>query len=205
MNGGYEEGYRSCPCFWGTEPGSFVRLFKDVIGDTNGLRVLDAGCGEGKNSVFLAEFGAIVDAVDISALAVENGKKQWPSVSGLNWRIGDIQHMELPSGYYDAVIGYGVLHCMPDEITLKSLLSRLQKATRPWGYNILCTFNSRSQDLSAHPNFHPTLFPHSYYLEAYSAWRIVAESDSDLVEEHPHNNIVHTHSMSRILAQRVDR
>jgi hypothetical protein len=26
MNGGYDDGYRNCSCFWGVDPGSFVKL-----------------------------------------------------------------------------------------------------------------------------------------------------------------------------------
>ncbi len=48
MSGGYDDGYRECPCFWGDEPGSLVRVLCDHIGPVRGFAVLDAGCGEGK-------------------------------------------------------------------------------------------------------------------------------------------------------------
>ena len=82
-------------------------------------------------------------------------------------------------------------------------LASLQNATRTGGHFALCTFNSRRQDLTAHPGFNPYLTVHSEYLSAFSTWEIIAESDSDLTERHPHNNVEHTHSLSRIVARKA--
>src|SRR6202042_3192508 len=78
--GGYDAAYRQCPCFWGTEPGRMVQLLarSTVLA---GAHVLDLGCGEGKNAVFLASLGCIVEAWDISAAALSNAKAAWPDAS----------------------------------------------------------------------------------------------------------------------------
>lgn len=70
-------------------------------------------------------------------------------------------------------------------------------------YNVICAFNVRRQELDAHPGFSPTLLSHEDYLAAYASWDLVKESDSDLTETHPHNNLEHTHSMTRILARKT--
>lgn len=68
-DGGYDEGYAKCTHLWGLEPGSLVRrVFQDD--DLSGLSVLDAGCGDGKNALWLARRGANVIALDVSALAL---------------------------------------------------------------------------------------------------------------------------------------
>jgi hypothetical protein len=69
MSGGYDDGYRRCPCFWGKTPGKLVSALADIVPSFHGLRILDAGCGEGKNAVFFAQRGAFVRAIDVSALA----------------------------------------------------------------------------------------------------------------------------------------
>jgi hypothetical protein len=66
----------------------------------------------------------------------------------------------------------------------------------------MCAFNSRSQDLRAHPGFRPTLLDHASYERAFCGWNLIESSDRDLVERHPHNDIEHSHSLTRILAQR---
>ena len=47
------------------------------------LRVLDLGCGEGKNAAFLASRGALVEAIDSSELALANARSAWPSAENV--------------------------------------------------------------------------------------------------------------------------
>jgi 2-polyprenyl-3-methyl-5-hydroxy-6-metoxy-1,4-benzoquinol methylase len=163
---------------------------------------LDAGCGEGKNAIYLARLGAAVRAVDISAVAIRNARRAWGDAELVSWEVADISTLKYSVGAYDLVIAYGLLHCLPDEDTIRTLIERLQETTRPGGYNVICTFNSRSQDLIAHPDLDPTLLSHGQYLDYYRSWEICHESDRDLHEVHPNNLIPHSHSMTRIIARR---
>jgi len=203
MNGGYDDGYRDCPCFWGHEPGSLVRVLCDHIGSVRGLAVLDAGCGEGKNAAFLAAGGAVVDAFDVSVLAIQNGRRYFTDHVGIRWRVGDVRETALPQNQYDVVIAYGLLHCLPSASEVRDVITRLQNATRSSGYNVICAFNNRRQELHAHPGFSPSLLSHADYVATYASWEVLKESDSDLTERHPHNNLEHTHSMTRILVRKV--
>src|SRR4051812_34384630 len=83
-DGGYDDGYSGCPCFWGRSPGSLVRDFLKSNPSLEGRNVLDLGCGEGKNAYALASAGASVDAVDCSAIAIANGKRAFPNPN-INW------------------------------------------------------------------------------------------------------------------------
>ena len=202
MNGGYDDGYRACPCFWGTEPGSFVQLLATHFDRVAGLRVLDAGCGEGKNAAFFAQQGALVDALDLSELAIGNGRKLWGHLTGISWQVADVRNAEIRPQQYDVVVAYGLLHCLASAAEVIKVLTRLQDATRSAGYLVLCAFNSRLQDLSAHPGFNPCLLSHTDYVRAFAGWEIVSDSDSDLTERHPHNDIEHTHALTRLVAQK---
>jgi tellurite methyltransferase len=200
--GGYDDGYAACPCFWGQEPSSLVVRLTEQTGPLNGTLVLDAGCGEGKNAVYLARHGAIVHALDVSTLAISNGKKQWSNVGGVTWLIKDISKTTMNESEYDVVIAYGMLHCLQDEDEITSVVRKLQAATKCGGYNVLCAFNSRKHCLLAHPNLTPCLLDHSRYVNFYKQWEILTCTDSDLEEAHPHNNIRHQHSLTRILARK---
>jgi SAM-dependent methyltransferase len=203
MSGGYDDGYRGCPCFWGNEPGSLVRVLCDQIGSVRGFAILDAGCGEGKNAAFLAAGGAVIDAFDVSVLAIQNGQRYFADRVGIRWRVGDIRETDLPQNHYDVVIAYGLLHCLPSAAEVRDVINRLQDATASSGYNVICAFNDRRQELHAHPGFSPALLSHADYMAAYASWEVLRESDLDLTERHPHNNLKHTHSMTRILARKV--
>jgi len=202
MTGGYDNGYRACNCFWGRTPGSLILQLKQRIDSFDGLQVLDAGCGEGKNAVYLSSHGASVYAFDISPLALANAKQAWGDVHGIKWEVGDIRTMPLPEGRYDLILAYGLLHCLPDLYTIEHTVARLKNSTRPGGYNIVVAFNHRHQELDAHSEFSPCLVEHSMYARMYDGWQIIQLTDSDLTETHPHNHIKHTHSMTRILAQK---
>lgn len=202
-NGGYDAGYRACPCFWGDTPGSLVEMLVKRLEDLAGLTVLDAGCGEGKNAAYLAGHGARVQGIDISPLAIENAKRAWPEKERLKYQVADIRSYDLESNCYDVVIAYGLLHCFQTVEEIEMTLTKIQKATKNGGYNVICAFNERQHEFKgAHAGFEPLLISHKGYLDFYKSWNVIYESDTDLKETHPHDMIEHTHSMTRILAQR---
>lgn len=200
-DGGYDVGYEASPCFWGREPGTFVKELAKRCVTLYGAHVLDAGCGEGKNAHFLASLGAHVVAIECSAAALANARALWPS-DKIEWIEGDIRSQQVVEQKFDVVVAYGLTHCLNGLDEIASLIQKLKRGTKPGGRNVLCAFNSRFQDLLAHPGFTPCLLQHETYLKAYEDWDIELVSDEDLTEVHPHNNIVHTHALTRILARR---
>lgn len=204
--GGYDEGYAACSCFWGREPGRLVRRLVELAGSMNGLRILDAGCGEGKNAHFLARLGADVLAVDVSELALANAQLAWrdSSPGQVAWAQGSIENYPLPASQFDVVVAYGLLHCLESESAITQAIRRLAFIARPQAWLVLCAFNARSQELDAHEAFQPTLLAHDVYLQIVSdsGFKVLESTDEDLTETHPHNQISHTHSMTRIIARR---
>jgi SAM-dependent methyltransferase len=201
-DGGYDTGYRNCPCYWGKEPGSLVRMLPQIL-DLKGAWTLDLGCGEGKNAAFLAGNGATVDAVDVSSIGLEHARATWPPFVALRWELADATVRPIPPERYDVIIAYGLLHCLPSEEAVAGTIGRMQAGTRPGGFNVVCAYNARHQELdAAHPFFRPTLLPHSWYMSAYRGWEHLVATDTDLREAHPDTAIEHTHSMTRLLARR---
>jgi len=203
MNGAYDEGYAACPCFWGRQPGSLMQDLERHLPDVLGLRVLDVGCGEGKNAIYFARRGALVHALDISEHAIKNAKQAWSYHSNILWNIADIRSMMFSEQEFDVVIAYGLFHCLLNPEEVSQTVFKLKNATRPGGFHVVCTFNNRYQDLTlAHPRFFPVLLSHQYYVQCYNDWTVLHATDQDLHEIHPHNKVPHVHSMSRIIARR---
>ena len=77
-------------------------------------RVLELGCGNGRNALFLAGIGCKVDAVDFSQEAVdwanESAKKADLSVK---FHCSDIFKAEFADGSYDLVYDSGCFHHLP--------------------------------------------------------------------------------------------
>jgi SAM-dependent methyltransferase len=201
-SGGYDDGYLNCSCFWGQEAGSLIKRLSDYRETVDQCHVLDAGCGEGKNAIHLARQGAVVDAWDVSEYALRNARAAWPDSHLVRWNCGDVQSAQLDAHKYDIVIMYGLLHCLDNRVAIADFISRAKSFTLRSGLHVLVAFNSRRQELEAHPGFNPTLMAHQEYLAMYREWNVLFQSDQDLHEAHPHNNIPHVHSMTRLIAQK---
>jgi len=82
-----------------------------------GETVLDAGCGEGVLSWYLAERGAKVTAMDISAPNVENARA-FLEKKGVLDRVtvlqGDAEKLPFPDASFDWVVSSHVLEHLPD-------------------------------------------------------------------------------------------
>jgi 2-polyprenyl-3-methyl-5-hydroxy-6-metoxy-1,4-benzoquinol methylase len=95
-----------------------------------GESVLDAGCGEGVLSWFLAERGARVTAMDISRPNLENARR-FLEKKGVLDRLtlvqGDAEALPFPEASFDWVISSHVLEHLPD---FDKGLSEIRRVTR---------------------------------------------------------------------------
>jgi SAM-dependent methyltransferase len=68
-------------------------------------RALDVACGAGRNALFLAEAGYEVDAVDISAIALERARQSAAERDvEVNWLVTDLEEAPLPAHRYDVIL-----------------------------------------------------------------------------------------------------
>ena len=81
-----------------------------ILPAASGARALDVACGRGRNSLFLAHQGFVVDAVDVSAAAIAQGAYQaLQSRQPINWCCQDVQRHNAaeswrPQHQYDLII-----------------------------------------------------------------------------------------------------
>ena len=57
MSESYERKYTSDELFWGRHPSGLARIFFERHLPQGGEKMLDAGCGEGRDSIFFARAG----------------------------------------------------------------------------------------------------------------------------------------------------
>ncbi len=87
-------------------------------------KVLDPGCGLGVESIWLAEQGFEVTAMDVSELALEKAKTAAGSLSTqINWLHLDIMHADLPTNEFDFIFDRGFFHTF-DSADERSLVAR---------------------------------------------------------------------------------
>jgi tellurite methyltransferase len=187
--------------FWGRSPGSLVQRFVSNV-SCKGLRVLDLGCGEGKNAHALARAGAAVTAVDCSELAIANGRRAFADAE-IEWIISEGATYLSDCEPFDVVVMYGLLHCLPSLEAISTMIASALRKTHRDGYQIVATFNDGPHDLSAHPGLKPTLATHEFYLHQYRRLELVTQCTEIIHEVHPHNAIPHYHSLTRLTARRT--
>lgn len=71
----YEDLYKDPEYYWGVQPSAMCFRVLEFMPPTRHLKLLDIGCGEGKDAVFFARNGYDVTAFDISDAGVEKTKR----------------------------------------------------------------------------------------------------------------------------------
>jgi SAM-dependent methyltransferase len=111
-----------------------------------GMRVLDAGCGYGRNLVHLLREGCEVFALDADAEGVEHVRKLSASLqTGLpaeNFQVGAIERMPFSDGFADVVLCNSVLHFARDDRHFRAMLAELWRVLKPGGM-LFCRLGSR--------------------------------------------------------------
>jgi len=122
----------------------FDQILRGNIGP--GMRVLDAGCGYGRNLVCLLREGCEVFALDQDAEGVDHVRKLSSSLAtGLppeNFQVGPIEKMPFADGFADVVMCSSVLHFARDEKHFRSMITELWRVLRPGGM-LFCRLGSR--------------------------------------------------------------
>ena len=111
-----------------------------------GMRVVDAGCGYGRNLVHLLREGVDIFAVDASAEAVGHVRalaaELAPELPVGNFQVGAIEKMPWPDGFADVVICNSVLHFARDEKHFLAMVEELWRVVKPGGM-LFCRLGSR--------------------------------------------------------------
>lgn len=102
-----------------------------------GMRIFDAGCGSGRNLVYLLRAGHEVFGVDADARAVESTRRLAaslaPSLPAENFRVEPIEANSFADGFADVAISSAVLHFARDEDHFAAMARGTWRAVRPGG------------------------------------------------------------------------
>ena len=109
----------------------FDQLLRGNI--TPGMRVLDAGCGSGRNLVYLLHEGYEIFASDQDPAAIEHVRTVLPTLPANHLRVEPIEAISYPNGSFDLVICSAVLHFSRDEAHFDAMLRNLWRMLKPGG------------------------------------------------------------------------
>jgi tellurite methyltransferase len=164
------------------------------------LKLLDIGCGEGRNAVFFARNGYHVTAFDASPKGVEK-TRQLAADAGVPVEsfAADINQFHL-SDRFDVLFSTGVLQHVPAE-SRKELFANYRTCTNPGGLNVFSVFVKKPFIAKA-PDAERTA--HKWIsgelLTYYHDWRI--EFCTEEIFECMSSGMPHQHAVNRIIARK---
>lgn len=116
-----------------------MEIIKDILKHKKSGKVLDLGCGEGGNSLFLSKNGFDVTCVEISKTAIKNIKEESIKQNlKLNIIESDIEKFNF-NEKYDIIIGAGILHFVTSS-HISEFLNNVKIYTNKDGLNIFDFF-----------------------------------------------------------------
>ena len=125
----YEKWYDCDGYYWGTEPADFLDELISLCPPSKDKKVLDIGCGEGKDAVYMAQKGYDVTAFDLT----ENGIKKtirFAEEKGVkvNAYVDDINTFETDE-QFDIIYSSGTIQYLFEE-NKKGFFEKLNRITK---------------------------------------------------------------------------
>jgi SAM-dependent methyltransferase len=129
------------------------------------VRALDVACGPGRNSVFLAEHGFVVDAVDNSKTGIEMARafaeeRGEGVVENLNLVVADLADFTIAPDSYDLIVNFYYLD--------RGLIPKTAAGLKEGGYLVFETFTKE------HAGFGEKSDP-AHYLDTNELIRLVLD------------------------------
>jgi tellurite methyltransferase len=113
----------------------FDQLLKGRI--LPGMRILDAGCGAGRNLVYFLREGYAVYAADADSQAVFSvrslAQALAPALPASNFRVESLERMSFEDGCADVVLSNAVLHFAEDDAAFEAMLKGSWRVLKPGG------------------------------------------------------------------------
>ena len=201
--GKYDNLYDDAEVLWPAKPGRVLNWM--LRHHPAPKRVIDIGCGDGKNAVFLAEQGAQVECFDVSQAALNAFSKRLSKHSSkIRNRVSiaelDVCSALLEPSAYDCAVFYGVGHCLNDQCFDNSL-ALIEKALSTHGWLCFCAFNSDLPVPAWHNTGKLTLRHHDVILRSLRRFDIVMVERGTITESHVDVS-EHSHALTWVLARK---
>lgn len=167
---------------FGVAPCRFLETHRQFL--NVGATALSVADGEGRNSVWLAEQGLAVTALEISPVAVAKARRLARGRGvDVDFVELDILAMPWPTGTHDLVVGIFIQFVGPEEREIQ--FARMKQAVKPGGLLLLHGYTPRQLEYrTGGPSAIENLYTEALLREAFADWDILVlhEHDDELAE-----------------------
>lgn len=182
------------------KPNTTITEFEHLI--NNRSKILEVGCGEGQNAIYLAGKGYLVDAFDLSEHGIAKLKHRCKlSNTQVNAFVADLTTYQFEQNY-DMIVCFGTLHFVAKD-EWKRFINKAKKYTNIGGIHIIQIFTDTvpaSEDIAP---FAIGLAKDEEIKELYTDWEILQFKSYVFEDEHP-NVPKHLHASNKIVARRIN-
>ncbi len=202
-NNPYDQKYAGQEYYWGKKPSAICDKVIEIVQPSTDFqpRLLDLGCGEGRNAVHFARHGFQVVGMDTSSVGLEKTKRlaeeAGVSVETIQADIITYRVSEL----YNVIFSGGTLHYLPPEVRAERF-QNYREATSPGGLNVFSVFVRKPFIPRKAPDAETTSFPYKSgeLMGYYWDWEILhcAEEIFDCMS----GGAPHKHAANRIIAKK---
>ncbi|MBU0847634.1 phage portal protein, partial [Patescibacteria group bacterium] len=93
-------------------PSLFAQEFIEEVRNSNiGRRILEIGCGNGRDSILFARAGFIVSAIDVASGAIDLARQNAADAEvQINFRVANAERLPFTDNSFDALFSLSVLH-----------------------------------------------------------------------------------------------
>jgi len=196
----YDSRYSKKEFYWGLKPHNLV--VDSIQHLPKNSKVLDLGCGEGKDSFFLAKNNFNVTAIDFSEEGIRK-LNAFAKKEKLNIKtdVSDVKSYLQDCEKFDAIFAMNVLQFI-DEKNIFKTIQQIQSKTKPKGLNVIASFvaetpKQKKMVLSKGRYF----FDEGELKELYKDWKILFYEEK-LGDWETHGEPRHRHFTVKIIAQK---
>lgn len=196
----WEETYKADDVMaFSLEPNRTVKEFEHLLKEQS--NILEAGCGEGQNVLYLAKQSyRNIDAFDISEAGISKLKRRC-GISRLHIH-GFVQDLTDYSfdKKYDWIMSFATL-CFVEKMAWKQFIIRAKENTSSGGVHIMHTF---TDTVPASPDIAPFaigLAKEGEIKDMYQDWEVLQFQSYTFEDEHP-NVPKHMHAVNKIVARK---
>jgi SAM-dependent methyltransferase len=135
MNNIWNKVYSNDSSFFGDQPSKFALIFYENFIKNKVKKVLELGCGQGRDSLFFASKGLYVHAIDSSKVAIENLTTKTKELNlDINLKyINAVEGLPFSNGYFDAVYSHMFYNMGFSDDELKFLFNESKRVLKSKG------------------------------------------------------------------------
>ncbi len=197
----YENYYACDGYFWGTKEADLCHELIKLVPPSKDKKVLDIGCGEGKDAVYMAKQGYTVYAFDITKNGIEKTKKMAKEENvDINAFIADINDFEI-NEKFDIIYSTGTIQYLDDD-KIDSFFKKVKDMSNINAINWFNVFVDKPfMELPPDWDIGEKMWPTGKLFTYYPDWKF--ERIDEIIFDCNSSNIPHKHCMDVLVARKI--